>query len=724
MKLRRAMTALLATVMVAETMVSPVAAMASSDVVTQSSLVSEVDSDVSDILDGSLIDSSVVGTGDDSKLSSILSELLEESSTSVVTDGEEEDQDEGPVLLEEKMLLASIDEETKTIALSFSKFADAEAYVFEVLDKDGNVLKDGELEVEEKEIKGDLEEVFAEDKNYTASVSLDEQWPDELTLNVYDADRSSYITCSLQQEKAIESVAAEANEDDKISVIWTDTKDCDGYVVELLQEDGQLVDSVTVEDTASCTFKTAEEDLSVQVTPYTQEEDSAPVYYIGAVNAVMLMSVVQPLDMGTEPGTGTDPGAETPSPVKPGNISGLTAVAGDHEVKLTWTASTDTQAYNVYRRDPATGTLQFLTTVSTPNCTIQNLRGYVTYWFVVEAVRNEGGETIKGDPSAPVSATPYITIPNAPIGLNGTNSGTSTTLTWTANGIANGYIVYSYNYSKNKYVEIGRTTGTSFTDKTAGNIDKHKYMVKAYRTDDNVKFYISTTGPEVLVYGHETVSSAKSVHPIYYSARITRNTGLYTAFRKDNTKQGSIKKGQKVTIVYRQWKQSIVSYKGKRYYVYNGAMRVTGQSYTKKDYSTQAKEYFVNSNGYKSSSKYLIWISTYTQRINIFQGSKGNWKLIKSEQCVTGKITNYTPMGTFKLYKKKKAHYYGRSFYKYLCYFSGDNKMHTRPARRKTGKYIDKRMGIPLSNGCVRLTDSLAKWVYYDVPKNTTVLVK
>ena len=49
--------------------------------------------------------------------------------------------------------------------------------------------------------------------------------------------------------------------------------------------------------------------------------------------------------------------------------------------------------------------------------------------------------------------------------------------------------------------------------------------------------------------------------------------------------------------------------------------------------------------------------------------------------------------------------------------------MHTRPARRKGGKYLNATMGKPLSNGCVRLTDSLAKWVYNNVPKKTTVLV-
>ena len=749
MKSRRVMSILLTAALSAETMFAPLSVLASSDVVPQSSDVVESGSDipvgsnidsvidelpevVSDLSKGSSELPEVISElpEGNSEVSSVLPELSgegsgsllpETESSAVVPAGDEMtgQEEAGPVWLEEKMLLASIDEEKEEITLSFSAFSETEKYTYEVLDKDGVSLKNGELEVQEKEVNGDLEEVFGEEDNYEARVALESSWPEELTLYVYDAENTFYITCSLQQKKAVDSIAAEQNEEDKIAVVWTTLEDssCDGYVVELLSDEGQLVDSVTVENTISaCSFKASAENLSVQVTPYVQEEDSAPEYFIGAVNAVSLLSVQE------EPVAVAQMEAESMI-VYPDQVGGVSAVAGDHQVTLNWWQANNAEAYNVYRWDPA-GWTEYLTTVTTPNCTVTNLRGNVEYWFVIEGVRNEGGQQIKGAMSAPVNATPFIIAPNAPYDFSGVNGNGATTLTWSPNGIADGYIVYSYDYSRNQYVEIGKTIETRFTDKGAGNVDKHKYMVKAYRTDDNVNFFISDGGPETLVYGNKTVETAKSIHPIYYSARITRKTGLYAEFRKDKTKQGTLKKGEKVTIIYRRWKQSLVSYKGKKYYVYNGAMRVTGQSYTKKDYSTQEKEYYVNSQGYKSSSKYLIWISTYTQRINVFQGSKGKWKLIKSEQCVTGKIATYTPMGTFKLYKKKKAHYYGRSFYKYLCYFSGDNKMHTRPARRATKKYIDSRLGIPLSNGCVRLTDGLAKWIYNEVPKKSTVVVR
>ena len=722
---RRVLAALLTAAVAVETMGAPLTAMASEVTLPQSSVTEEADADGgSDVQD----ENTAKTDASDSKVQQEVSEIEDLEGTSGIV---ESDEPEGPALAEDVMLYTSTDTENKKLTVSFPAFADDTDYTYEISDTEGKVLKTDALEAEKLDVKGDLEETFGEDGAYTAAIDLDETWPEELQIRVYDKEKTTYAACSLKLEEAVASVAAAANADEKVDVVWTDTKDCDGYIVELLNANGQLVDSKTLEENeAACSFTTVETDLHVQITPYTQAEDEAPVYYVTVDDEVApLASDAQEADtQETVTSEATEQTGETTTPVVPaqiipGGIASVNAVAGDQKVTLSWTPAQNATAYRVYKKNPTTGAMEILTTVTTTNCTVNNLRSGVSCWFAIEAIRDDNGTLTVGTRSYTVAATPYITAPNAPTGLAGTNTNGATKLTWYANGIANGYVVYRYNYSKNKYVELGRTASTSFTDQGAGDTDKQKYMVKAFRSEDGHKYYYSAKGPEVLVYGSKTVSAAKSVRPIYYSARITRKTGLYGKFRKDETKQGTIKPGKKVTIIYRRWKQSLVSYEGKKYYIYNGAMRVNGQSYTKNDYSTQAKELFINSKGYKSKSKYLIWISTYTQRVNVFQGSKGNWKLIRSEKCVTGKMSTYTPLGEFDVSKKKYAHYYGRNFYKYLTYFRGDNKMHTRPARRKGGKYLNATMGKPLSNGCVRLTDSLAKWVYKNVPKKATVLV-
>lgn len=731
---RRVLAAFLTAAVAVETIGMPLCTMAS-----------EISGDPASAVEESAESSGSVTEESESSVVSEVKELsaLDEISSAVVSDVEPETKSEAaeilpetpaqeetedstvpeadktePVLLEEHMLYAHTDAEKKNILVKFGAFAEAKEYTYEICDSEGNILKKDTLNVEKTDVKGDLEKVFEETDTYEGSIQTEDTWPDEVQLRVYDKAATSYIMCGLKQEEPVLNAAAsEISADQKVEVVWTNEKECDGYVVELLNNNDQLLDSQTMENASACTFAVTESDLHVQITPYTQAENAEPVYYTGIATAVAPMAAAAEESVATQ-------AADAPVAVQtlavPGGIGSVSATAGDQQVTLNWSPAENAAAYRIYIRNLSTGAMEYLTTVDTTYCTVNNLRSGVSYWFEIEAVdtaQNTGAR------SYAVEATPYMTAPEAPTGLAGNNANGATTLTWYPSSIASGYAVYSYDYSKNRYVEIGRTTATSFTDQGAGATDKHKYQVYAYRTEDNVNFLYSATGPEVLVYGAKTVSTAQSVRPIYYSAKITRKTGLYGKFRKDDTKQGTIKPGKKVTIIYRRWKQSLVSYAGKKYYIYNGAMRVNGQSYTSNDYSTQAKEYFVNSKGYKSKSKYLIWISTYTQRVNVFQGSKGNWKLIRSEKCVTGKMSTYTPLGKFDVTKKKYAHYYGRNFYKYLTYFRGNNKMHTRPARRKGGKYLNATMGKPLSNGCVRLTDSLAKWVYNNVPKKATVLV-
>lgn len=738
MKLKRVLATVLTIAMAAESFGISVTAMAS-EIDVQSSVLEEAEesssvlSEIADIASAveepaenadsemvSLISeleesagSRIVAGDDESEISSLLPEL----GASVVSGIEEEDvpelqEETGSVCLEDKILLACRDAEEEKLAFTFDAFAKDEKYCYAVCDKDGNVLEEDALIVEESETKGDLKEIFDGEKVCTAMISLDKAWPQEFSVRIYDAEKEQYIVCGVNQESALKSVSASANENNKVDVAWTGILDYDGCVVALTGENGEVVDSHTVENVSACAFASLDEGTQIEITPYIQEDGSEPVYYEAVTCEVALFSddmlEVQTLEGEPDPA------------VYPDQVGAVSAVAGDQRVTLNWSAANNATAYIVYIQNSATGVFDPLYTVDTPNCTVMNLHCNTTYTFAVESIRDDNGVLTRAALSAPVAAMPYMIAPNAPVGLSGSNAKGATTLTWTANGIANGYEIYSWNYKKSCYEKIGNTAETRYVDTKAGGVDKHKYMVKAFR-QDNGTIMRSANGPEVIVYGADTISAAKSVHPIYYSARITRKTGLYQKFRQDKTKQGTIKKGEKVTIIYRRWKQSLVSYKGKKYYVYNGAMRVTGQSYTKKDYSTQAKELFVKD--YKSSCKYLVWISTYTQRINIFKGKKGNWKLIKTETVSTGKITSYTPLGNFTVTKKKKAHYYGRNFYKYLTYFRGDNKMHTRPARRKTGKYLDARLGQPLSGGCVRLRDNTAAWVYKNMPKGSTILV-
>ncbi len=157
-------------------------------------------------------------------------------------------------------------------------------------------------------------------------------------------------------------------------------------------------------------------------------------------------------------------------------------------------------------------------------------------------------------------------------------------------------------------------------------------------------------------------------------------------------------------------------------------VEVSKKDYTQKtDYPLGTKEGFVDKKGYSSTTDYLIWVSLKTQRVNVFQGSKGDWTLIKSFAVSTG--TNETPTiaGVFKIYYHHYSwRYYAGNYtvFKVTGYHNG-HAFHTRPhagINDPDSALTDPTIGSPSSHGCVRMYDEDAEYIY-NLPTGTTVVV-
>lgn len=85
------------------------------------------------------------------------------------------------------------------------------------------------------------------------------------------------------------------------------------------------------------------------------------------------------------------------------------------------------------------------------------------------------------------------------------------------------------------------------------------------------------------------------------------------------------------------------------------------------DYSKTTKEVWINAKGYSSNTNYLVWINRAYQHVNVFTGSKGNWKLTKSFIVGTGAASTPTPVGVTTVSYKLK----GRLDHRYLHGSSG-----------------------------------------------------
>lgn len=132
---------------------------------------------------------------------------------------------------------------------------------------------------------------------------------------------------------------------------------------------------------------------------------------------------------------------------------------------------------------------------------------------------------------------------------------------------------------------------------------------------------------------------------------------------------------------------------------------------------------FVNTNDFSSKTKYFVWVDTENFKTNIFKGNKSNWALENSYLCSVGKITEPTIKGIF--YAGPKGYSFGEARgFKCLYYtqIKGNYLFHSIPYNLD-GSIRDSRLGMRLTDGCIRLATKHAKWIYYNIPSGTTIFI-
>lgn len=144
------------------------------------------------------------------------------------------------------------------------------------------------------------------------------------------------------------------------------------------------------------------------------------------------------------------------------------------------------------------------------------------------------------------------------------------------------------------------------------------------------------------------------------------------------------------------------------------------------DYKSYEKEVWVNAKGYSSNTQYLIWVNRAYPHANVFQGSKGNWKLIKSFLVGIGAPGTPTPTGVTTV-SYKSAGGWTTSTYTVrpvVGFYPGTGyAFHSRLCYPGTDTEYDFSAGYPVSHGCVRMYKSDVQWIYNNIPVGTTVVI-
>lgn len=307
-------------------------------------------------------------------------------------------------------------------------------------------------------------------------------------------------------------------------------------------------------------------------------------------------------------------------------------------------------------------------------------------------------------PDAPEE--PEEETPPGPVSVAAYSGYNSVILKWNKTGEADAYRIYRKNSTAKEYGLLGTVTAA----------DPAEYTFRdAYADKDVVyNYYVTAVKGDKESEPSNTVTSSR-VRTIYY--RIT--------FKKGTTLKSKDKEKKKATF----GKNTTVYAEGfnKGYYIFYHDGRTYNVAWNKikgasVDYRTNAygeevdnitAEDFINTGGFSSKTRYLIWISLYSQRVFVFQGSAGNWDCIRSWQCNSGRASTPTETG---LSRKIYAKYKKNSKHKYWSRFSRNSSFHGRNSK-------DAKLGKPVSGGCVRLDNDNAYFVMKSIPKKTRVVV-
>lgn len=404
----------------------------------------------------------------------------------------------------------------------------------------------------------------------------------------------------------------------------------------------------------------------------------------------------------------------------PGKVTGLKVTSKDNTITLKWNKASNAKGYTIYRIDNSTGIEKKYKSTSKTSLTIKKCTFYTKYTFKVGAY---GNDNLKGELSSAASVTPTPTKPSVPKNFSLFTLGNKTAnLKWSKASNCSGYIIESYDTSSQTYQPIKTISSASTKETTLRNLkadEKYTLRIKSYRNiGNNMKVYSSaskTISFTAVAYTSEVASIRSARYKVKVKTPVTVKTSSGTSIRlskgvsltvtsKSGTNvTGYLNNGTKIKI-----KRSSLTYKGL-------------DSSSKNDYSRSAKEMYVNLKGYSSSTNYLIWVSHYKLKVNVFKGSRGKWKLVQTFPCCVGKWSSRTAMGVHKILKSIQ---YGEHGGPYMYFSVGKMNGGTSSDPRGCAFHnqIDKTMSKAVSGGCVRMRLADLKWLYNHCKVGTTVI--
>lgn len=133
---------------------------------------------------------------------------------------------------------------------------------------------------------------------------------------------------------------------------------------------------------------------------------------------------------------------------------------------------------------------------------------------------------------------------------------------------------------------------------------------------------------------------------------------------------------------------------------------------------------FVNNNNIVSKTNYLIITSIKERATYIYEKNYDLWDMLFKWSATVGKPSTPTITGVFESGVKYPSIIDGTALAKYATNILGEYFYHS-VIYNPTGEYVtDNRLGVAISHGCIRLATSNAKWMYDNIPTQTTIVIR
>ncbi|MBE6796387.1 MAG: hypothetical protein E7533_07400 [Ruminococcaceae bacterium] len=237
-------------------------------------------------------------------------------------------------------------------------------------------------------------------------------------------------------------------------------------------------------------------------------------------------------------------------------------------VKIAWGKVEGADSYSLYRKVSG-GSYKYLGKTTKTSYTDKTAKSGTKYYYVVKSV-NEAGKSEK-------STAKGILYVAAPVLKKASNTASGVKFTWEKVSGADGYIVYR-KLKGGSWENLGKTTKTSYTDKTAKSGKTYYYTVKAY--DGSIKSSYDSSGLKIVAIKTPTLKSATSTKSgvVVKWSKVTGADG-YIIYRKTGSasweRVGKVKGSDKVSFTDKTAKKgktytyTVKAYKGSEKSSYN-----------------------------------------------------------------------------------------------------------------------------------------------------------